>query len=102
MTGSSMPDSVFTGFTLALLESSGWYIADYTQSEPFNWGEKEGCAIANAKCNAGLEFCTSGDGCSPDYMGIAGCSNSDILTSGCSYWRSFENTICKFQGDFIN
>lgn len=104
MTGSSFPDSVFTGFTFALMESTGWYLPDYSLSEPFNWGEKEGCDIANALCQNGKnEFCTgSDDGCSSDSMGIARCTTSDILAPGCGYWKAYGNADCRSSSDFVD
>ena len=41
--------SAFTSrFTLALLESSGWYTSvDYEFSEPTNWGKNQGCNFLN-------------------------------------------------------
>ncbi|CAD8156751.1 unnamed protein product [Paramecium octaurelia] len=104
MTGSEFPDSVFTLFTFNLLESTGWYNMDHKQSEPFNWGKDEGCPIAQGQCAKGLrEFCTAGsEGCSSDFTGIASCSQNDVLTDGCGYWRAYGNSDCRYNSDFTS
>ena len=37
-----------TALTLAALEDSGWYKANYSMAEPFEWGRGRGCDFAAA------------------------------------------------------
>ena len=76
--------NVKSEFTLALLEDSGWYKADYTKAEPMLWGYKKGCAFTNGCVNPPSPdtkgraggYCTSGstvEQCSFDRTGIGMC-----------------------------
>ena len=40
-------------FTLALLDSTGWYDVNYTFAEPTGWGKNKGCKFLN------LDICSS-------------------------------------------
>lgn len=68
-------------FTLGMLEATGWYVADYDYSEPFFFGQGEGCefikassAVASATfdefCNGKFQMCSvvgrGGGKCNPD------------------------------------
>jgi len=77
-------------FTLALLQGTGWYQANYTYAEPFFFGQGTGCDFLNKSCTStGFnfdEFCTgSAKGCAPTGRGGGYCQ-SDTKTDGCRYY----------------
>lgn len=39
-----------SAFTLAALEDSGWYAADYSNAEPLDWGRGAGCEFVLNTC----------------------------------------------------
>lgn len=39
MTGTDIRNAALSGFTLSVLEDSGWYVVDYTKAEPIFWGK---------------------------------------------------------------
>ena len=71
------PNSAVSALTLAALEDSGWYVADYSVAEPLAWGRHRGCTFASADCVDGdpltSEFCNveGGHGCTADLLGGA-------------------------------
>lgn len=48
----TVEDTVMSVFTFALLESSGWYLPDYSMAQHFNWGKGDGCGIILGECSA--------------------------------------------------
>jgi leishmanolysin len=46
----SPTSNIFTSLTLALMEDSGWYKANYTVSKMSPWGLGAGCDFVNGKC----------------------------------------------------
>jgi len=84
MTGSSSKtfQSVYSAFTLALLQDSGWYIVSWDNAGELVWGRGKGCSYANSKCIEGDSvlsgFCASSDqdesSCTHDrrYLGKCG------------------------------
>ena len=50
MTSSSIADARFSEFTLALLEGSGWYKANYKYAEEMTYGKNKGCEFLDAPC----------------------------------------------------
>ena len=73
MTASVEYEASYSAFTLALLEDSGWYKANYQKAEPIIFGQGEGCEFIYKTCIHSVtkqaryaEFCsTSGqDACS--------------------------------------
>ncbi|KPJ00507.1 Leishmanolysin-like peptidase, partial [Papilio xuthus] len=54
MTGTHTQNSVFSRITLALMEDTGWYRADYTHASPLHWGRGLGCRFAMASCKQWL------------------------------------------------
>lgn len=50
MTSSIDKDPRLTFFTLALLEDSGWYKANYDRSDSLTFGRNEGCAFVFQTC----------------------------------------------------
>jgi len=50
MASTSSHHAVYSALTLALLEDSGWYRANYSVAQPLLWGRSEGCAFASSAC----------------------------------------------------
>lgn len=86
MCGTKYSSTLFvSGFTMALLEDSGWYQVDYDFAESLPWGHGAGCGFVfgdcvnpkNGKSNFEQYWCTSSDdnGCTADHSSIAKCMN---------------------------
>ncbi|XP_041983428.1 leishmanolysin-like peptidase isoform X2 [Aricia agestis] len=54
MTGTHTQNSVFSRITLAMMEDTGWYRADYSQAAPLAWGKGLGCGFAMGSCKQWL------------------------------------------------
>ncbi|XP_061727477.1 leishmanolysin-like peptidase [Cydia pomonella] len=54
MTGTHTQNSVFSRITLALMEDTGWYRADYSVAAPLDWGRGLGCQFATTSCKQWL------------------------------------------------
>jgi hypothetical protein len=96
MTASNSKNSVFSRFTLALLDSTGWYpTVDYKYAEPMTWGKGKGCRMLDSSdCSARSEFCpSSGFSCDYDGTGIGAC-RTDTFSNNCSYIKHYTNTMC--------
>ncbi|XP_059612345.1 leishmanolysin-like peptidase isoform X1 [Phlebotomus argentipes] len=50
MTGTHTQSPVFSRITLALMEDSGWYKANYSMASPLTWGKNLGCNFAMRSC----------------------------------------------------
>ncbi|KAG8432172.1 hypothetical protein GDO86_016711 [Hymenochirus boettgeri] len=50
MTGSHTQSRVFSRITLALMEDTGWYRANYSMAERLDWGRGKGCDFAVKSC----------------------------------------------------
>uniref|UniRef100_A0A914GTQ9 Leishmanolysin-like peptidase n=1 Tax=Globodera rostochiensis TaxID=31243 RepID=A0A914GTQ9_GLORO len=50
MTGTHTQNPVYSRITLALMEDSGWYRANYSIAERLHWGHKLGCSFAMKSC----------------------------------------------------
>ncbi|XP_030065551.1 leishmanolysin-like peptidase isoform X2 [Microcaecilia unicolor] len=50
MTGSHTQNRVFSRITLALMEDTGWYRANYSMAEKLDWGRNKGCDFATKSC----------------------------------------------------
>src|SRR5690349_11266657 len=83
MTAADHYDVSFSYFTLALLEDSGWYKADYSKAENMMFGRGQGCAFIYESCidpktkRAKFpEFCDEADAdvCSFERNYVAKCS----------------------------
>ena len=82
-------------FTLALLESSGFYTyVNYNYAEPSAWGKGKGCGFLNIDdCNY-EEFCNDKNySCDSDATGIGKCG-VDPFSGSCMVVKYFTNTIC--------
>lgn len=54
MTGTHTQNSVFSRITLAMMEDTGWYLADYDKASPLHWGKGLGCEFAMTSCKQWL------------------------------------------------
>ncbi|XP_043929619.1 leishmanolysin-like peptidase [Protopterus annectens] len=50
MTGSHTQNRVFSRITLAMMEDTGWYKANYSMAEKLDWGQGMGCDFVNKSC----------------------------------------------------
>jgi leishmanolysin len=84
--------NILSSLTLALMEDSGWYKANYTSSRMSPWGLGSGCSFVNQPCltqgtSGGTEvpsygrgfFCNSGEekGCSSEHTHKMACTIID-------------------------
>ncbi|XP_009365609.2 leishmanolysin [Pyrus x bretschneideri] len=85
MTGSVDTRSVVSKMTLALLEDSGWYQANYSMAENLDWGRNQGTEFVTSPCNL--------------WKGAYHCNTTQL--SGCTYNREAEGycPIVSYSGD---
>lgn len=50
MTGTHTQNPVYSRITLALMEDTGWYKANYSVAEGLTWGNQLGCDFAEKSC----------------------------------------------------
>ena len=92
MTGIFTNNPVFSRITLALMEDTGWYRANYRMAENLDWGRTSGCIFAQNSCKAWMDYqmrnnrsvspyCTqlppknhAHTGCTHSYHGVGICS----------------------------
>ena len=55
MTGTYTQNPVFSRITLALMDDTGWYRANYSMAEELDWGRGKGCVFAKASCKTWME-----------------------------------------------
>ena len=98
MTAISTPDRVYSKFTLALLEGSGWYQVNYNNSQEIYWGNNKGCKFLEQACFAEYEeFCskTSTLGCTFDGIGMAECGIGGLFFDDCLSYNKYSNGDCR-------
>ncbi|KAB5568973.1 hypothetical protein DKX38_002766 [Salix brachista] len=85
MTGSVDTRSVVSKMTLALLEDSGWYQANYSMADRLDWGRNQGTDFVTFPCNL--------------WKGAYHCNATQL--SGCTYNREAEGycPIVSYTGD---
>ncbi|EEF52528.1 metalloendopeptidase, putative [Ricinus communis] len=85
MTGSVDTRSVVSKMTLALLEDSGWYQANYSMADRLDWGRNQGTEFVTSPCNL--------------WNGAYHCNTTQL--SGCTYNREAEGycPIVSYSGD---
>ncbi|KAL3640812.1 hypothetical protein CASFOL_015780 [Castilleja foliolosa] len=85
MTGSVDTRSVVSKMTLALLEDSGWYRANYSMADRLEWGRNQGTEFVISPCN--------------HWKGAYRCNSTQF--SGCTYNREAEGycPIVSYIGD---
>jgi len=89
MTSGVIDGRRITEFDLAMLEGSGWYVANYSFAEPFYFGKGEGCNFLKQDCAAKTfsfpDFCTgSSRGCTNVGRG-GGICTTDTRSDNCRY-----------------
>ncbi|RWS31056.1 leishmanolysin-like peptidase [Leptotrombidium deliense] len=55
MTGTHTQSPVYSRITLALMEDTGWYKANYSLAQPLTWGEGLGCDFAMRSCKEWID-----------------------------------------------
>ncbi|XP_075466035.1 leishmanolysin-like peptidase isoform X2 [Ascaphus truei] len=55
MTGSHTQNRVFSRITLALMEDTGWYRANYSMAQRLDWGRGKGCDFVMKSCKLWLD-----------------------------------------------
>ncbi|KAK1392506.1 putative Metalloendopeptidase [Heracleum sosnowskyi] len=85
MTGSVDTRSVVSKMTLAFLEDSGWYQANYDMADHLDWGHNQGTTFVTSPCNL--------------WKGAYYCNSTQL--SGCTYNREAEGfcPISNYSGD---
>jgi leishmanolysin len=85
MTGSVDTRSVVSKMTLALLEDSGWYKANYSMADRLDWGRNQGTQFVTSPCNM--------------WKGAYHCNTTQL--SGCTYNREAEGycPILSYNGE---
>jgi leishmanolysin-like peptidase len=87
MSSFSQHVALVTPMTLALMEDSGWYKADYTKADGLklgDWGFHQGCDFATAKCLTTSGGSLQGQGSPPHFLAATNASvcTTDRLASG--------------------
>jgi leishmanolysin len=97
MTSGLINQMQFSEFTLALLESTGWYVPDYEgYADPFEWGKGQGCSFLTGSCSSSSfsEFCSSSArSCVATGRGGGSCS-TDSRSDNCKWVHPSENYDC--------
>lgn len=85
MTASVDTRSVVSAMTLALLEDSGWYQANFSMAEQLDWGRNQGIEFVRSRCS--------------NWNGAYRCNSTH--SSGCTYNREAEGycPIVRYNGD---
>lgn len=55
MTGTHTQNPVYSRITLALMEDTGWYRANYSMAQPLSWGLKAGCDFVLKSCKEWMD-----------------------------------------------
>lgn len=55
MTGTHTQNSVYSRLTLAVLQDTGWYIANFSRAEKLDWGRNLGCNFAKKSCKSWID-----------------------------------------------
>ncbi|KAJ3639882.1 hypothetical protein Zmor_003253 [Zophobas morio] len=50
MTGTHTQNPIISRITLALMEDTGWYLANFSMAEPMSWGKNLGCDFVTKSC----------------------------------------------------
>ena len=93
--------AVYSALTLAALEDSGWYRANYSATQPLLWGRNKGCSFISSKCVDGGTaidgFCTDAGttGCTPGHRAKAHC---DLTTFSSSLPAQYQYFTSATQG----
>jgi len=99
MTSGLIYDQPVSQFTLALLESSGWYVADYSMADNYDYGKGQGCNFLTKSCSSSTfnfdgGICkSSARACTTTHNGGGSCS-SDGRSDNCKFVHANVNYMC--------
>jgi len=97
MTSGLISQMATSEFTLAILESTGWYVPDYAAyAEPFAWGQGQGCGFLTGSCssNSYSEFCSgSARSCVMTGRGGGSCT-TDTRSDNCKWIHPSDSYDC--------
>uniref|UniRef100_T1JG38 Leishmanolysin-like peptidase n=1 Tax=Strigamia maritima TaxID=126957 RepID=T1JG38_STRMM len=108
MTGIHTQNPVYSHLTLALLEDTGWYSADFSKAENLTWGQSLGCDFATKSCLNWMEIQTQNNrniypfckivkrdplytSCSEDRTGLTVCNLVDYVEDLPKAYQNFES-----------
>lgn len=55
MTGTHTQNSVYSRITLAVLQDTGWYVANFSKAGKLEWGKDLGCDFAQKSCKSWID-----------------------------------------------
>lgn len=55
MTGTHTQNPVYSRLTLALMEDTGWYKANYSMAQDLSWGKNLGCDFVMKSCKQWMD-----------------------------------------------
>ncbi|XP_072173799.1 leishmanolysin-like peptidase [Diadema setosum] len=61
MTGTHTHERIFSRLTLAVMEDTGWYVANYDRADPLHWGRNLGCDFVKKSCKYWMDFRNASD-----------------------------------------
>jgi len=99
MTSGMIYDQPVSELTLALLESSGWYVADYSMADPYVFGKGKGCNFLTQSCSSssfpfGAGMCKSGSRTCTVTGQAGGSCASDGRSDNCKFVHANINYMC--------
>lgn len=56
MTGTHTQNPVYSRLTLALMEDTGWYKANYSLAQDLSWGKNLGCDFVTKSCKQWMDM----------------------------------------------
>lgn len=92
----SFNNPTISHITMALLETTGWYVRINHQFAKFvNFGRHSGCRMLDPSDCEPAEYCDTlkERGCDFDYVAGSFCG-TDALSSKCAYRKIFNNFLC--------
>ncbi|KAL3104237.1 hypothetical protein niasHS_002264 [Heterodera schachtii] len=88
MTGTHTQNPVYSRLTLALMEDSGWYRANYSTAEQLHWGHGLGCSFAMESCGKWIwEKLESNQSTAPFCANIKHDGSRSLATTRCTDQR---------------
>jgi len=102
MTSGLIYQQSYSQFSLAMLEGSGWYSANYDMADAYWFGQGQGCSFLSSTCSSANskfdDFCTgSSRGCTAQGRGGGFCQ-TDVRSDGCKFVHPSINYDCENTG----
>ncbi|KAF0738032.1 hypothetical protein Ae201684P_004235 [Aphanomyces euteiches] len=91
-TTSNVP--LYSNFTLAAFEDSGWYQVNYTRAHTLRYGHLAGCGLATGRCTdwkAPLCYSSQATDCTPDNTAKGICNIATLQSQVPAAFRYFDN-----------